>query len=58
MVTGEYAPGTPESRDLAQALRDTVGDIPGLEAPVGGAEAADVNARAGNARDLLVVARS
>lgn len=56
MVTGEYAPGTPESLALVQELRDAVGDIPGAEALVGGAEATDVDAREGNARDLLVIA--
>ncbi len=56
MVTGEYAPGTPESLRLVQELRDTVADIPAADALVGGAEATDVDARAGNARDLLVIA--
>lgn len=56
MVTGEYAPGTPESLALVQELRDTVSAMSGVEALVGGAEATDVDARAGNARDLLVVA--
>lgn len=56
MVTGEYGPGTPESLNLVRELRDTIGDIPGVEALVGGAEATDVDARAGNALDLLVIA--
>lgn len=56
MVTGEYAPGTPDSLALVQELRDTIGDIPNTEALVGGAEATDVDARAGNTRDLLLIA--
>ncbi|MGO1489546.1 MAG: MMPL family transporter [Arachnia sp.] len=56
MVTGEYAPGTPESLALVQELRDTIADIPNTETLVGGAEATDVDARAGNTRDLLLIA--
>lgn len=56
MVTGEYGPGTPESLALVDELRDTVGDIPDAQALVGGAEATDVDARAGNTRDLLLIA--
>lgn len=56
MVTGEYAPGTPESLALVQELRDTIADIPNTEALVGGAEATDVDARSGNTRDLLLIA--
>lgn len=56
MVTGEYAPSTPESLDLVTELREVVHAIPGAEAQVGGATATDLDARAGNARDLLVIA--
>ncbi|MGO1385777.1 MAG: MMPL family transporter [Arachnia sp.] len=56
MVTGEYAPGTPESLALVQEMRDTIVDIPNTETLVGGAEATDVDARAGNTRDLLLIA--
>lgn len=56
MVTGEYGPGTSQSLALVQELRDTIGEIPNTQALVGGAEATDVDARAGNTRDLLVIA--
>ncbi|MGO1921980.1 MAG: MMPL family transporter, partial [Microbacterium sp.] len=56
MVTGEYAPGTTESLDLVTELRDVVHDVPGADALVGGAIATDLDARAGNQQDLLVIA--
>lgn len=56
MVTGEYAPGTPESLDLVAELRDVVHDVPGADALVGGAIATDLDARAGNQQDLLLIA--
>jgi RND superfamily putative drug exporter len=56
MVTGQYAPGTPQSLDLVAQLRDEVDTVPGADALVGGAIATDVDARAGNAQDLLLVA--
>ncbi|MCE7481508.1 MMPL family transporter [Microbacterium profundi] len=56
MVTGEYAPGTPESLDLVTELRDIVHDVPGADAVVGGAVATDLDARAGNQQDLLLIA--
>ncbi|MEU4362528.1 MMPL family transporter [Promicromonospora sp. NPDC023987] len=56
MVTGQYAPGTPESLDLVAQLRDEVDTVPGAEALVGGAIATDLDARAGNEQDLLLVA--
>ncbi len=56
MVTGEYAPSTPESLDLVTELREVLHAVPGAEAQVGGATATDLDARAGNARDLLVIA--
>ncbi|MGO1507707.1 MAG: MMPL family transporter [Microbacteriaceae bacterium] len=56
MVTGEYAPGTTESLDLVTELREVVHDLPGADALVGGATATDLDARAGNQQDLLVIA--
>ncbi|MFD2025925.1 MMPL family transporter [Promicromonospora aerolata] len=56
MVTGQYAPGTPESLDLVAQLRDEVDAVPGADALVGGAIATDLDARAGNVQDLLLVA--
>lgn len=56
MVTGEYAPGTSESLDLVTELRDIVHDVPGADAVVGGAVATDLDARAGNQQDLLLIA--
>lgn len=56
MVTGEYAPGTAESLDLVAGLRDAVHEVPGADALVGGAIATDVDARAGNQQDLLLIA--
>ncbi|MGV2985293.1 MMPL family transporter [Microbacterium sp. AGC85] len=58
MVTGEYAPGTPESLDLVTELRSIVHDVPDADADalVGGAVATDLDARAGNQQDLLLIA--
>jgi len=56
MVTGEFAPGTPESLALVAELRDIVHDVPGADALVGGAIATDLDARDGNQQDLLVIA--
>ncbi|MHA3685369.1 MMPL family transporter [Leucobacter sp. HY1910] len=56
MVTGEYAPGTPESLAQVEQLREAVHAVPGADALVGGGVATDVDARAGNARDLIVIA--
>ncbi|WP_417512194.1 MMPL family transporter [Microbacterium sp.] len=56
MVTGEYAPGTAESLDLVTELRDIVHDVPDADALVGGATATDLDARAGNMHDLLLIA--
>lgn len=56
MVTGEYAPGTTESLALVTELRDIVHDVPGADALVGGATATDLDARAGNMQDLLLIA--
>lgn len=56
LVTGEPAPSTPESLALVEQLRAAVHDIDGADALVGGVVATDVDARAGNTRDLLVIA--
>ncbi|OJU41259.1 MAG: hypothetical protein BGN97_16125 [Microbacterium sp. 69-10] len=56
MVTSEYAPSTPRSLDQITALRDAVHAVPEADAVVGGAVATDLDARAGNQRDLLLVA--
>jgi putative drug exporter of the RND superfamily len=56
LVTGEPAPGTQESLDLVQQVRDTVHVIPGADALVGGPVAQDLDARAGNLRDILLIA--
>lgn len=56
MVTSEYAPSTPRSLDQISALRDAVHAVPEADAVVGGAVATDLDARAGNQRDLLLVA--
>lgn len=56
MVTGEYAPGTPESLELVTELREIVHDVPGADAAVGGAVATELDARAGNQQDLLLIA--
>ena len=56
MVTGEYAPSTPESLALVGELRDVVHALPGADALVGGAVATDLDARAGNQHDLRLIA--
>lgn len=56
MVTGEYAPGTPESLDLVTELREIAHEVPGADALVGGTVATDLDARAGNQQDLLLIA--
>ncbi|HET8780592.1 MAG TPA: MMPL family transporter, partial [Agromyces sp.] len=56
LVTGEPAPGTQQSLELVQELRDTVHAVPDADALVGGPVAEDLDARAGNLRDLLVIA--
>ncbi|MDQ0095715.1 MMPL family transporter [Paeniglutamicibacter psychrophenolicus] len=56
MVTGEPGPGTPESLALVEELREAVHAVAGADAIVGGAVAEDVDARAGNMRDLLLIA--
>ena len=56
LVTGEPAPGTPESLELVGEVRDTAHGISGADALVGGPVAADLDAREGNLRDILVIA--
>lgn len=56
MVTGEFAPGTQESLDLVSELRGVAHAVPDADALVGGAIATDLDARAGNQQDLLLIA--
>ncbi len=56
MVTSEYAPSTEQSLAQITELRDAVRTVPGAEAVVGGAVATDLDARAGNQQDLLLIA--
>ncbi|WP_217134585.1 MMPL family transporter [Leucobacter chinensis] len=56
MVTSEHVPGTTESLEQIRELREAVHAVPEADALVGGAVATDVDARDGNARDLLVIA--
>ncbi|MBO0980188.1 MMPL family transporter [Microbacterium sp. SD291] len=55
LVTGEPAPGTDESLRLVEDVRDAAHGTPGADALVGGPVAADVDARAGNLQDFLLV---
>ena len=55
-VVGAPAPGTAENRALVAELRTAVHAVPGSDALVGGQGAADVDARDGNLRDLLLIA--
>ncbi|GEK80425.1 membrane protein [Agrococcus baldri] len=56
MVTGEHAPGTEASLALTEQLRTAVHGVQGADALVGGAVATDLDARAGNLQDLLLIA--
>ncbi|MBS1699190.1 MAG: MMPL family transporter [Actinobacteria bacterium] len=56
MVTSEYAPSTEKSLNQVAELRDAVHAVPDAHAVVGGAVATDLDARAGNQQDLLLVA--
>ena len=56
VVTGEPGPGTAESRALVADLRDAVHGVTNGQALVGGQGAAEVDARDGNVRDLILVA--
>lgn len=52
-VIGAYSPGTPQSLQL---IRDLRAAVHGADALVGGPVAEDLDARAGNARDLALIA--
>lgn len=56
MVTSEYAPSTEQSLEQITQLRAVVHEVPGADAVVGGAVATDLDARAGNQQDLLLIA--
>ena len=56
MVTSEYAPSTAQSLNQITELRESVHAIPEANALVGGAVATDLDARAGNQHDLLLIA--
>lgn len=56
MVTGAYTPGSAESRRLVADLRGAVHTVSGADALVGGSVANEVDARAGNEHDLVLVA--
>lgn len=56
MVTSAYAPSTTQSLQQIGELRDAVHAVPGAHASVGGAVATDLDARAGNERDLMLIA--
>ncbi len=56
MVTSEYSPGTQQSLAQITELRDAVRPIEGANALVGGAVATELDARAGNQYDLLLIA--
>lgn len=56
MVTSDYAPSTEQSLNQITELRDAVHAVPGAHALVGGAVATDLDARAGNQADLLLIA--
>src|SRR5699024_3122055 len=55
-VTGEAAPGTEANVKMVERIRATVHDMPDADAQVGGQVATEIDARAGNERDLLVIA--
>lgn len=55
MVTSEYSPGTEQSLAQIVELRDAVHPLEGAEALVGGAVATELDARAGNEHDLLLI---
>lgn len=55
MVTSVYAPSTTDSLTQITELRDAVHGVAGANAVVGGAVAADIDARDGNQRDFWLV---
>lgn len=56
MAVSQYSPSTPESLDQIGELRAAAHAVEGADALVGGAVATDVDARAGNAADLWLIA--
>lgn len=56
MVTSEYAPSSDQSLSQITEIREAVHAVPSAEAVVGGAVATDLDARAGNQQDLLLIA--
>lgn len=56
MVTSEYAPSSEQSLNQITELREAVHAVPNADALVGGAVATDLDARAGNERDLMLIA--
>ncbi|MGD7732755.1 MMPL family transporter [Propionibacteriaceae bacterium G57] len=55
-VVGQPAPGTQQALDLVQSLRDVLGEGGHPDALVGGAIAQDLDQRAAQQRDFLVIA--
>ncbi|WP_341976793.1 MMPL family transporter [Microbacterium sp. LWO13-1.2] len=55
VVTGEPAPGTDESLRLVEDVRKAAHGVAGAGALVGGPVAVDVDARAGNLQDFLLI---
>lgn len=56
MVTSDYAPSSEQSLNQITELRQAVHAVPNADALVGGAVATDLDARAGNERDLMLIA--
>jgi RND superfamily putative drug exporter len=56
MMTSDYAPSTEKSLNQITELREAVHAVSGAHAVVGGAVATDLDARAGNEHDLLLIA--
>lgn len=56
MVTSAYAPSTEQSLNQIAELREAAHAVPNADALVGGAVATDLDARAGNERDLMLIA--
>ena len=56
MVTSEYPPSSEQSLTQITELREAVHAVPNADALVGGAVATDLDARAGNERDLMLIA--
>ncbi|MCK8475627.1 MMPL family transporter [Microbacterium aurugineum] len=55
LVVGKPAPGTTESLDLVRGVREAAASVPAADAAAGGPVAADLDARDGNQRDLLLI---